>query len=87
MLEGSNTIINVPDVPQHNVLNNMLTICSLLNTGSPRGKETKNSNHEAINKPVTAVEMYILVQLEAIQISVDSFMNCKYKNTTLENML
>ena len=62
MLDGSNTKINVPDVRQHNVLNNMLTNCSLLKTDSPRGKETENSNHEAINKPVKGVEMYILKQ-------------------------
>ena len=42
VLEGSNTKINVPDVPQENVLNNMLTNCSLLNTDSSRGKEMKN---------------------------------------------
>ena len=60
VLEGSNTKINVPEVPQHNVLNNMLTNCSLLNTDSPRGKDMENSNHEAINKPVKRVEMYIL---------------------------
>ena len=75
----------VPVVPQHNVLNNILTNCSLLNTDSPRGKEMENSNHVAINKPVKGVEMYILKQLEAIQKSVDSIMNCKYKNTRLEN--
>ena len=62
MLEGSNTKINVPDVPQHNVLNHMLTNCSLLNTDSIRGKEIENKN-------------------------VDSIMNCKYKNTRLENTL
>ena len=47
----------------------------------------ENSNHEVINKPVKGVEMYILKQLEAIQKSVDSIMNCKYKNITLENTL
>ena len=47
----------------------------------------ENSNHEAINKPVRGVDMYILKQLEAIQKSVDSIMNCKYKNITLENTL
>ena len=41
----------------------------------------------AINKPVNGVEMFILKQLEAIQKSFDSIMNCKYKNTTLENTL
>ena len=87
VLESSNTKINVPNVPQHNVLNNMSTHCSLLNTDSPRGTEMENSNHEAINKPVKGVEMHILKQLEAIQKSVDSIMNCKYKNTTLENTL
>ena len=30
VLEGSNTKINAPVVPQHNVLNNMLSNCSLL---------------------------------------------------------
>ena len=65
----------------------MLTNCSLLNAYSPRGKEMENSNHVAINKPVKGVEMYILKQLEAIQKSVDSIMNCKYENTTLENTL
>ena len=47
--------LNVPDVqnlPEDNVLNNMLTTCSVLNTDSHRGKETDNLNHEAINKPV-----------------------------------
>ena len=42
--EGLNTTINVPevrDVPQHNVLNNMLTNCSMLYTDSPRGKKRK----------------------------------------------
>ena len=53
----------------------MLTNCSLLNTDSPRGKETDNSNHEAINKPVKGEENYIIKQLEAIQKSVDSIMN------------
>ena len=41
VLDGSNTKINVPDVqdvPEDNLLNNMLTNCSLLNTDSPRGK-------------------------------------------------
>ena len=47
----------------------------------------ENSNHEAMNKPVNGVEMFILKQLEAIQKYVDSIMNCKYKNTTLENTL
>ena len=89
VLEGSNTKINVPDVqdvPEDNVLNNMSTNCSLLNTDSPRGKKSDNSYQEAINKPVNGVEMFILKQLEAIQKSVDSITNCKYKNT-LENML
>ena len=72
MLEGSNTKINVPDVTQHNVLNNMLTNCSLLNTDSSRGKEMGNSNHEAINKAVNGLEMFILKQLVAIQKNVDS---------------
>ena len=31
--------------------------------------------------------MYILKQLEVIQKSIDSIINCKYKNTTLENTL
>ena len=57
----------------------MLTNCSLLKTDSPRGKEIENSNHVAINKPVKGLEMYILKQLKAIQKSVDSIMNCKYK--------
>ena len=86
VLDGSNTKINVgdvQDVPEDNVLNNMLTNCSLLNTDSPRGKKTDNSYQEAINKPVNLVEMFILKQLEAIQKSIDSIMNCKYKNTTL----
>ena len=65
----------------------MLTNCSLLNTDSSRGKEIKNSNHEAMNKPVNGVEMFILKQLEAIQKNVDSIMNCKYRNTKLENTL
>ena len=52
VLEGSNTKINVTDVPQHNVLNNMLTNCSLLSTDSSRGNEMENSNHEAIKKLV-----------------------------------
>ena len=81
MLEGSNTKINVRDFPQDNVLNNMLTNCSLLNTDSSRDKEMENYNHEAMNKPVNGVEMFILKQLEAIQKNVDSIMNCKYKNT------
>ena len=55
MLEGSNPKINVPDVPQHIVLNNMLTNCSLLNTDSPGSKQTENSNYEAINKPAKGV--------------------------------
>ena len=63
VLEGSNSIINVPDVPQHNVLNNMLTNCSLLNTDSTRGKEMENSNHEAMDKLENGVEMFILRQL------------------------
>ena len=45
MLESSNIKFNVPDVqvvPEDNVLNNMLTNCSLLNTDSLRGKETDN---------------------------------------------
>ena len=64
----------------------MLANCSMLNTNIPRGKETVNSNHEAMNKPVKEVEMYILKQLEVIQKSIDSIMNSKYKNT-LENTL
>ena len=59
----------------------------LINTDSPRGKEMENSNHEAMNKPVNGVEMFILKQLEAIKKNVDSIMNCKYKNTKLENTL
>ena len=61
-----NTKIIVPDVqdvPKQKVLNNMLTNCSMLNTDLPRGKETENSNHEAMNKPVKGVQMYILKQL------------------------
>ena len=89
VLEGSNTKINVKDVHDvpEDILNNMLTNCSLLNTDSPRGKITDNSYQEAINKPVNGVEMFILKQQEAIQNSVDSIMNCKYKNTALENTL
>ena len=60
VLEGSNTKINVPHFPQDNVLIKMLTNCSLLNTDSSRGKEIDNSNHEAMNKPVNVVEMFIL---------------------------
>ena len=47
----------------------------------------ENSNHEAMDKPENGVEMFILRQLEAIQKNVDSIMNCKYKNTKLENTL
>ena len=65
----------------------MLTNCSLLNTDSSRGKEMENSNREAMNRPVNGVEMFILKQLEAVQKNVDSIVNCKYKNTTLENTL
>ena len=46
----------------------------------------ENSNHEAMNKPVYGVEMFILKQLEAIQKKCESIMNCKYKNTTLEKI-
>ena len=53
----------------------MLTNCSLLNTDSSRGKEMENSTHEAMNKPVNGVEMFILKQLEAFQKNVDSIMN------------
>ena len=51
------------------------------------GKEMENSNHEAINKPINKVELFILKHLEAIQKNLDSIMNCKYKNTMLENTL
>ena len=88
--EGSDIKITVPEVqnvPEHNVLDNMLTNCSMLNTDSHKGKKRENLNNEAINKPVKGVEMYILKQLEDVEKSVDSIMKCKYKNTTLENTL
>ena len=31
----------------------------MVNTYSPRGNETENSNHEATNKPVERIEMYL----------------------------
>ena len=42
----------------------------MLNTDSPRGKETENSNHDLMHKPVSeeeSLKMYVLKQLEVIQ--------------------
>ena len=47
----------------------------MLNTDSSRGKEMKNLNHEAMNKPAKEVEMYIIQKTGGYS-SVDPILNC-----------